>query len=325
MDQKDGEGTCPDDERRAESPWFRVKVMGGARGRGLVSAAPIPPHTVVHVAPCVPISSDEYERHLRHTVLEHYVFNARRGGGGGKLLALGYGSLFNHSGKPNVDYRVDADNSTITYKSGPCAIPAGVELCISYGHNLWFEDDNGDTGAAAIPAAAAVADDRGRRDEDSDDADQEDLLDRVRGLLEDPALDRAGCGAQESALARGQLLEQDSGDGDGGGDERERSTLASLRVGESGVERAKMQRRHLPASIFPTTGDNAVAARGSPGDVESLAASFRRGSGRRGTCCRTPSRSAQTNRQSGPAASRRKNHRTLGLLHEGREAWSSGF
>jgi hypothetical protein len=223
MDEKDGEGTGADDDRRTESPWFRVKVMGGARGRGLVSAAPIPPHTVVHVAPCVPISSDEYERHLRYTVLEHYVFNARRGGGGGKLLALGYGSLFNHSGKPNVDYRVDADNSTITYKSGPCAIPAGVELCISYGHNLWFEDDDGDTGAAAIPAAATVAGGRGRRDEDSDCADQEDLLDRVRGLLEDPALACLGYGGPEPALARRHLFQQDSG---GGGDdgERERST-----------------------------------------------------------------------------------------------------
>ncbi len=40
----------------------------------------------------------------RHTVLEHYLFNAKDGD---MLLALGLGSLFNHSRRPNLDYRVD--------------------------------------------------------------------------------------------------------------------------------------------------------------------------------------------------------------------------
>jgi SET domain-containing protein len=159
------------DEQRIESPWFCVKTMGGTKGRGLVSTRPIPPHTVVHVAPCVLVTSEEYERHLKHTILEHYLFNARRGGrGDGKLLALGYGSLFNHSSKhPNVDYRVDATNSTITYRSGPRAIPAGVELCISYGCNLWFEEDD-DAGDERDGEAAAFDDGH------QDDGDWQDGL-----------------------------------------------------------------------------------------------------------------------------------------------------
>lgn len=40
----------------------------------------------------------------RHTVLEHYLFYAKDGD---MLLALGLGSLFNHSRRPNLDYRVD--------------------------------------------------------------------------------------------------------------------------------------------------------------------------------------------------------------------------
>ena len=68
--------------------------------------------------------------------LEHYLFNVA---GGDKLLALGYGSLFNHSGHPNVDYRVDAANLCIRYLSGH-NIQKDEELCISYVENLWFED-----------------------------------------------------------------------------------------------------------------------------------------------------------------------------------------
>lgn len=44
--------------------------------------------------------------HYRHTVLEHYLFHSHSKGD--MLLALGLGSLFNHSSNPNLDYRVDS-------------------------------------------------------------------------------------------------------------------------------------------------------------------------------------------------------------------------
>jgi SET domain-containing protein len=75
---------------------------------------------------------------MRFTVLEHYLFNDS---GGNKLLALGYGSLFNHSRSPNVDYRIGSDS--IVYSSGHKPIPQNEELCISYGGNLWFDDADG--------------------------------------------------------------------------------------------------------------------------------------------------------------------------------------
>ena len=48
---------------------------------------------------------------LRHTVLEHYLFSSR----GEFFLALGVGSLFNHSCRPCLDYRVLRDQLVITY------------------------------------------------------------------------------------------------------------------------------------------------------------------------------------------------------------------
>lgn len=116
---------------------FRLAEFG-PKGRGLFSATDIPPRTVIHVAPCLPVGREEYENHMRHTILEHYLFNDS---GGNKLLALGYGSLFNHSRTPNIDYRIEA--GSIVYSSGHRQIPRDEELCISYGGNLWFDDADG--------------------------------------------------------------------------------------------------------------------------------------------------------------------------------------
>ncbi len=75
----------------------------------------------------------------RHTVLEHYLF---KGTGGTMLLALGVGSLFNHAGKPNLDYRIESNQSVIRYFAAR-NIMAEEELIIFYGDKLWFEDTSG--------------------------------------------------------------------------------------------------------------------------------------------------------------------------------------
>jgi SET domain-containing protein len=54
-------------------------------------------------------------------------------------LALGLGSMFNHSNKPNVGFQRDFDNKVIRYTTLR-EIQPNEELCISYGSNLWFPD-----------------------------------------------------------------------------------------------------------------------------------------------------------------------------------------
>jgi hypothetical protein len=114
------------------------RIEDGPKGRGLFATQNVPPRTEIHVAPCIPVGRDEYESNMRFTVLEHYLYNDV---GGNKLLALGYGSLFNHSRSPNVDYRIE--EGSIVYSSGHKQIQRGEELCISYGANLWFDDADG--------------------------------------------------------------------------------------------------------------------------------------------------------------------------------------
>ncbi|TFK73590.1 cytidine deaminase-like protein [Pluteus cervinus] len=53
-------------------------------------------------------------------------------------LALGLGSLFNHSATPNLSFIVDAVTESIRYLTIGQINP-GDELCIFYGHNLWFQ------------------------------------------------------------------------------------------------------------------------------------------------------------------------------------------
>jgi len=118
--------------------YYRIGMS--EKGRGLFALHDIQPRTLLHVAPCIEIKQQEYQNHMRHTVLEHYLFNASAGN---KLLALGHGSLFNHSSKPNVDYRVAPTEGCIRYYSGHAMIRKEEELCISYGRNLWFDDKDG--------------------------------------------------------------------------------------------------------------------------------------------------------------------------------------
>jgi SET domain-containing protein len=117
---------------------FFIGTFHPAKGRGLFAKMDIPPSTTIHVAPCIPVMKDEYDIYMKHTVMEHYLFNDVRSGN--KLLALGYGSLFNHSNHPNVGYSVNHTLQTIEYRSGFQVISEGTELCISYGSKLWFEN-----------------------------------------------------------------------------------------------------------------------------------------------------------------------------------------
>lgn len=131
-----GNGVTLLDETFPSLPQHFYQIGVGSKGRGLFATASIPPGTLLHVAPCILVVEDEYNQHMRHTILEHYLFNC----GKDKLLALGHGSLFNHSRRPNVDYRVDGEQQCIRYISGHRIIEPGEELCIFYGANLWFDD-----------------------------------------------------------------------------------------------------------------------------------------------------------------------------------------
>ncbi|EJT98675.1 protein methyltransferase, partial [Dacryopinax primogenitus] len=117
------------------------------KGRGLYAIRPIAQGTVVEISPVLLFTPEEWEAHGRHTVLDHYTFIWRIPGETRPFmaLALGLGSIFNHSSRPNVSFYRNIDAQTIEYTTTR-DVSTGEELCISYGDSsrLWFPvvDDN---------------------------------------------------------------------------------------------------------------------------------------------------------------------------------------
>jgi SET domain-containing protein len=101
-------------------------------GRGVFATRKIQPDEVVHVAPVLLFSDEEYES-LAETLLVDYVFEWHEGG---VALALGVGGLFNHDPKPNLRYELCDDDDPAKPAHvyvAERAIKKGEELCINYG------------------------------------------------------------------------------------------------------------------------------------------------------------------------------------------------
>jgi len=63
-------------------------------GRGLFATRRLKSRTLLTVAPAIQVPKVQYDEHCKYTIFEEYLFNCPDGS---KLLALGVGSLFNHS------------------------------------------------------------------------------------------------------------------------------------------------------------------------------------------------------------------------------------
>ncbi|ESK95040.1 histone lysine methyltransferase set7 [Moniliophthora roreri MCA 2997] len=112
----------------------RIQISQG-RGRGVYASRPIPKSTIIEISPVLFFSKEEYEEHGKYTVLDHYTLEWKDGR---MALALGLGSLFNHSSSPNVSSTLDATTDSIRYETVR-DIQQDEELFIFYGHKLWFE------------------------------------------------------------------------------------------------------------------------------------------------------------------------------------------
>ncbi|KAI1797052.1 hypothetical protein LXA43DRAFT_985739 [Ganoderma leucocontextum] len=115
------------------SAGLRIEYADG-KGRGVYACREIPAQTLIEISPVLLFPAAEYEAHGRHTMLDHYTFVWRDGR---MALALGLGSLFNHSQRPNVSYTIDHATDSIRYTTSQRVLP-DEELCIFYGHKLWF-------------------------------------------------------------------------------------------------------------------------------------------------------------------------------------------
>ncbi|MBM7655397.1 SET domain-containing protein [Neobacillus cucumis] len=118
------------------------EVKKSKYGRGIFATRNIEKGELIHEAPVIISPSKEY-KNLRKTVFIEYVFwwgeNLEE-----CALALGYGSLFNHSFQPNALYKLNLANKTIDFYAHT-NIVEGEEILINYNGDpdndtpVWFE------------------------------------------------------------------------------------------------------------------------------------------------------------------------------------------
>lgn len=108
------------------------------KGRGVFSHESIPKRTLIHISPVL-ILADHDNDSTKNTILGHYTYNW----GKDQAMALGLGSMFNHSKTNNVGFVRAKDKEIIEYYT-LVDVPADTELCIHYGPRLWFDDADGE-------------------------------------------------------------------------------------------------------------------------------------------------------------------------------------
>lgn len=111
------------------------------KGRGVFTAIAIPAGSLMEICPLILIPKSQMLL-LDQTELYNYYFIWDQDT---LAIALGYGSIYNHSDKPNARVIYDFDTQEIQIES-LLDIPPGAEITIHYldeddsNHKLWFEN-----------------------------------------------------------------------------------------------------------------------------------------------------------------------------------------
>jgi hypothetical protein len=151
------------------SPSLKV-LQTHDKGRGVFARHDIPADTLIVASPALIIPNEVYKNHsLNATIFESYLFTWNRAGD--YALALGLGSLFNHSDTaPNVTYILDKVNKCIRYTTRR-PIKRKEELCIFYGHGVKF-GDKGELLVEKTPQSDSEGEDYVLKVLDSDSSDE---------------------------------------------------------------------------------------------------------------------------------------------------------
>ncbi len=122
-----------------QSELVYVKKIPG-KGRGVFASKQISKGTVIERVPVVILPVQEIYTDKISTTLADYVFNW---GDGEVAIALGYGSLYNHSYQPNAGYSAKGRQSQVY--SALRDIEADEEITVNYNGSpkdrskLWFD------------------------------------------------------------------------------------------------------------------------------------------------------------------------------------------
>ena len=120
---------------RVRIPAVRQKIMHNiewrkikGKGRGVFALKDFEKGEMIEECPVILLSDKEVAL-CEQTILDDYVYAWKSDEDG--AIALGYGSLYNHSPKPNVEYDLMYKDKTIVYKAIE-SIKNGEEILLDY-------------------------------------------------------------------------------------------------------------------------------------------------------------------------------------------------
>lgn len=119
-------------------------VSQGINGRGVFCTHDISKGSPIEFCPIIKIPKKEVDV-IHNTELHDYYF-VWGDNDDEAAIALGYGSLYNHSYKPNADFILDLGNQTVNFFAIK-NIKAGKEITINYhgkpeaDDELWFNKE----------------------------------------------------------------------------------------------------------------------------------------------------------------------------------------
>jgi SET domain-containing protein len=113
-------------------------------GRSVFTAEKVSTDDIIETCPVILVPENEVQL-IHSSVLHDYYFVWPAGG---CVIALGYGSLYNHSSNPNAKVIFDLDEDEIVIKAIR-KIEPGDEIMIDYAdgdqnHELWFKEKGPD-------------------------------------------------------------------------------------------------------------------------------------------------------------------------------------
>lgn len=112
--------------------YFKIKNTKDM-GRGLFSTKKIRKGTTIEVSPCINFDRKD-EENVQECSLKFYVFRGESGANRGSVLALGFGSLFNHKKESNVTYSYSKELNSVIFKTTR-TVAKGEQFFIDYGYD----------------------------------------------------------------------------------------------------------------------------------------------------------------------------------------------
>lgn len=127
---------------------YLAKSKVANAGRGVFASTSVSKGELIERCPVIYLTKEDYSLVKQTTLLNYYFLNEEEDR---SAIALGYGSLYNHSYTPNATYQKHLDEGYIDFVA-LTDIKASDEITVNY--NYGNPDDKSSLWIKSIPPAA---------------------------------------------------------------------------------------------------------------------------------------------------------------------------